>query len=805
MPDVRRLRAWSALEQQLEAHLSQSACKLISFDVFDTLIKRRCHPELVVRGAAVALRDALEESLDLDAILEARHAAYADLAGQNARNGHDPETHLDELCAAWVERLLPDADAATRTRLAKLARNSEVQFERWACLPNPTLLQMCARLSDEGYRLIYVSDMYLGDDVVAELLERCGFGEFFSAGYVSGDHGALKRTGRLFQQVAGSEGLPPDAILHIGDDMLADGEMAEASGVSSIVVRDRVDLRQRRRAQFDLHRLRNDREWAGVVAADYVASHDGHSYDMPYLMGRNLLGAQLASMLQYLIVYCLRHDIKRVYFLSREGLVLRAMYDSMVTDLDAALPRGDYLCVSRIASSYGAMGEHYGLREIIAASSANAHKSARRILAPLGFGDDELTLLANECGLHDLDAPARTDESPAFARLVGHPRVSEKTREVAQRGRAALRDYLRRHGFYDAKRVALVDVGWGAQIQENLVLAVSDEDDAPEVHGMYLGANRLAAERRGAGLRIDSSLADETRYEWSAGGAFDFVQMYEISSRAPHGTVLGYREGEPELAQPGTPQRDREDSEDAIIARMQRGMIDAAVQHARCVRMLGASPGDTHRYVANLACRANRFPRRREARFFLGFQNVSNYGAAESIALGEHIPWWRPVKMARAVNRAMWSEGVASLSLGPIGTVTLAILKAARVCRLLPAQNAGKAVDLGSAAERRESPHEPFVHAFEPAMLRHWEELMREPAGAHMDARIATSPAITVGDVLLMWSAHRASRLYLKARGLEPLPARLLSPRVWLQRSVFTSFGHRVLFVRRQWRRLLGK
>ena len=203
----------------------------------------------------------------------------------------------------------------------------------------------------------------------------------------------------------------------------------------------------------------------------------------------------------------------------------------------------------------------------------------------------------------------------------------------------------------------------------------------------------------------------------------------------------------------------------------------------------------------------NRFPRREEVQFFLRFRNVSNFGTAETLSLGETLPWWRPLRTAKAVNRALWSEGVARLSFGPLGAMTLAVLKAARTRRRLPRQ-----LGMGSAAAvvaaDPGTPPAPAVnppHAFEAAMLEHWRGLMHadpQPAAGDRPARCS---AVTWRDLVLITLTHRLANLYLRTRGLPVVDADLLPLGPFTQRAVFRVFGDQVLYLRRQWRRLRGR
>ena len=82
--------------------------------------------------------------------------------------------------------------------------------------------------------------MYLGKALVSDLLAHCGLSKYFSAGYVSGDVLRTKHSGRLFRHVLQVEGVTPDKVLHIGDNVHADGRRAVQHGIRAVIVRERV-------------------------------------------------------------------------------------------------------------------------------------------------------------------------------------------------------------------------------------------------------------------------------------------------------------------------------------------------------------------------------------------------------------------------------------------------------------------------------------------------------------------------------------------------------------------------------------
>ena len=131
--------------------------ELITFDVFDTLLFRRCSTETVQRGVAAALAKALgnEYNSAIDTALHAREQAYAEVALSNQNTGLDFDAHLDAINLAWVKRLAPDKPECW-SELESIARDAKMKFERWACYPNPVMPGILGKLREYGKRLIFV-------------------------------------------------------------------------------------------------------------------------------------------------------------------------------------------------------------------------------------------------------------------------------------------------------------------------------------------------------------------------------------------------------------------------------------------------------------------------------------------------------------------------------------------------------------------------------------------------------------------------------------------------------------------------
>jgi hypothetical protein len=228
--------------------------------------------------------------------------------------------------------------------------------------------------------------------------------------------------------------------------------------------------------------------------------------------------------------------IQRLYFLSRDGLILlqiarqlqelfpcesRYLYSSRVAWclpslsgfdaalLDKVLPV-DYLYT--VESTFLRLGLD---PEVVA-------EELSRINLPRSQWHDQLTAIERE-NLHKLL------ESPAFQVLV---------RSRAEVSRPMLSAYLHQEGLWDDVRWAIVDLGWQGSIQNALGRILASENGQMP-HGFYYGISGGEPDNRLDGVR-EAYLGD-ARHQASAGDILDAVIIpLEVFCAADHGTVAGY-------------------------------------------------------------------------------------------------------------------------------------------------------------------------------------------------------------------------------------------------------------------------
>ena len=366
--------------------------RVVGFDVFDTLVRRRVEPETVKDRVAVMLAERLGRPGEWRALRARRAALERALWEERLRDGQDGESALRELVERWLADVAPAGPDLVSETIA-----AELGLERRAQALAPGIAALLPALAAAGKRLVFVSDMYLPAADIRDLLDGLGIGPHFAAGYVSCDHGRRKTTGRLFQHLLEHEGIAPEDLVFVGDNPHADVEPARSLGITVVHVRDPKERKRRLALQVAEWAAGRSPLWQGELAYTVVETIPGRvraGRSPHYDLGLTLAPAFVAFML-HVIERVQADALREVYFLSREGWLLLRLYRRLTRALGlaGALPRGRYLFASRLATFLPSMAR-LDWPELQRMWRQYHHQSLRLLLANLGLPADEFAPLA---------------------------------------------------------------------------------------------------------------------------------------------------------------------------------------------------------------------------------------------------------------------------------------------------------------------------------------------------------------------------------------------------------------------------
>ena len=451
-------------DDQLEYEISDKDISLVSFDLFDTLVIRN-----------------MEAPADLYAFLEMR------LKGKGIRGPFDfAQKRLDaELTARSVattdEIQLQDIydclqrDTGISAELAEQIYAEEIELEVEFCTQRPfgKMLWEAARRSKA--RICVTSDMYLPESCIRRILQKNGFDEFEKL-YLSSSVGVTKKSGHLFRHIAKEADTPPQKILHIGDTVKTDIIPAKEAGLETFFVPK--SAQGFRANNFFSHAFSKrgligepDRSAiVGLVAAQLFddpadMSEDAAFKGQPWNLGYCGVGPMLLGLALWQRRQANAHDVRALNFLSREGLIMKRAFDR----LEMVKPSGvasNYLYGSRRAIRLACLKDERDIAELVNQTIDVNATVATLLEGRFGLSENVLTpsRLA-EAGINSRDTVIRIipDYKPKLRKLCSL--LSKEILATAAQEREVYLEYLAANGFGNASEVALVDIGWGANMQ----------------------------------------------------------------------------------------------------------------------------------------------------------------------------------------------------------------------------------------------------------------------------------------------------------------------------------------------------
>ena len=407
--------------------------KIVSFDIFDTLVRRLVYEPRQIFPLMV--KSALHRGIVLpkDFIklrFEAERWANKELGYANIYEIYDR-----------IENLNGD----TRDAALKLELETEIEL----CVPNSEIVALYKRCIHNKKRVIIISDMYLPENLLIKILNNCGITGYEKL-YVSCDRKAGKQNGSVYGIVLKELRVKPQEIFHIGDNLKSDFLIPRKFGIHSLWYRENGDNKQERfhREKSEAQRIRNLNTFnRNMQAWKYPKKQN----DIPFQIGYSGLGPLLFGFSKWLDDCFTRDGIEKVFFLSRDGLIMQKAYQ-----VSGGKKKNAYLYASRKALIVPSLMDHINVEDIFSRFFTSNRDTVGSLIEKLGFEVDEC---ADDLTRYGLNADDRIDvmklDNSSFLEFYQEvkPKIVRNSKEQAE----FLRQYLDEIGFFG--KVAVVDIG----------------------------------------------------------------------------------------------------------------------------------------------------------------------------------------------------------------------------------------------------------------------------------------------------------------------------------------------------------
>ncbi len=439
---------------------------IISFDIWDTIIKRRCHPEETKLHIAKYIILKYEEKLkenykNIYEILKLRNDIEAEQCKRNKEEGNDEECRILEVFQKLQKEIFKEEIKDISEELLR----EEIEQEKRVIFINPEILPIFEKYKD--LKKYCISDFYMGAEALKELLDSLELPVKFEKIYSSADYLLNKRTGNLFKKAEEEIGIKPEEHIHVGDNQFSDIEMAKSLGIETIkTTKTEFNFipEKGRKFEFDLLSIKKQ--------------------DKLFNTGVDL--APLLYFFGYSIVeYAIKNNIPKVYYFTREGETFIKIHELIQESnpFGVPIPECDTLEVSRMATFSASMKE-FSILELLRLWSQYRKQSIQALFKTLAIDRKPYEVFLKK---YEIDAKEDIIE-PWFdirvQKLCVDQEFVEKINQDLKRKRQELLTYFeKKKGITNNEEpMFVVDIGWRGTIQDNLAHIFTNK----KIDGYYL-------------------------------------------------------------------------------------------------------------------------------------------------------------------------------------------------------------------------------------------------------------------------------------------------------------------------------
>ena len=297
--------------------------KLVSFDVFDTLIARKC-------GTPQNIFDYIEKKImgsnDLEIVREndilKRFAYYRHISEQRAFKESQiqrKEYSLEDIYSELELITGIDADIAGKLKCMELSAETE------NCYGIKASIELLKNHLKENDRVVLISDMYLSANQIHCILDSIDpiFKELRI--YVSSEQNATKSSGGLFSIVADKEDADYTKWIHYGDNKYSDFTIPKFFGITSVMIDNGGCFAE----TFSEIKSRSP-FWIGYLEGVSKELSQDRDMPLPKKMGIYWGGPICFGYVNWIIVIALKRHFDHLYFIARDGYVLKIVADRII-------------------------------------------------------------------------------------------------------------------------------------------------------------------------------------------------------------------------------------------------------------------------------------------------------------------------------------------------------------------------------------------------------------------------------------------------------------------------------------------
>ena len=581
--------------------------KIISFDIWDTIIKRKCHPEEVklatARYIVLKYENKLKEKYkNIYEILKTRDEIEAEECKKNKENGFDEECRILD-----VFKILEDKIFEEKLDIEEELLREEIEQEKRVIYINPEILPIFEKYKD--LKMYCISDFYMDSNSLKELLDYLNLPVKIEKIYSSADYLLNKRTGNLYKKAEEELGIKPEEHIHVGDNQYSDIEMANSLGIKTLkTTKQEFNFvpEKGRKFEFDLSNVKKQ----GKTKEEKLFN----------------TGVELAPLLYFfgysIVEYAIKNNIDNVYYATREGETFIKIHQIIKENnpFGVELPDCDIIEVSRMGT-FSASLKEMSIMELLRLWSQYREQSMKALFKTLAI---DIKPYQKYMDKYNIDIEEKI-LCPWFdvkvQELFEDKEFIEDINKELKIKKEELLEYFERSKniVNDEKEMFMVDIGWRGTIQDNLAHIFTNKKIGGYYLTLYDYYNLQPKNTYKISYLNDKNIRDNE--------VASMITLLEWIYNPGTGSVTGYKEGK-------AIRRAKEEETDIVkkyIKPMQEGMFEGAKVINEYMKYHPYEAEETKGYVYDLIKRIKTDPSKEliEAYYSMVFNDT--FGTAEYV------------------------------------------------------------------------------------------------------------------------------------------------------------------------------
>lgn len=302
--------------------------KLYSFDIFDTLITRKV---ATPKGIFVLMKDIINQS-----------PQFADLPNDVKTNFFNYRTnsefYLRQINNQWNDGKDISLDMIYNhiqhtyfltNEQTQAIKELEIQLELDNIIPIKENIEKLKVLLEKGKRVVLISDMYLPEYIIKEMLLKCDPVLCQVKLYLSSTLGFMKTKQALFHYVKEQENVEFREWTHLGDNKFADFFCARKLGIKAVLY-PYVKFKEYEKSLL-VANSQNSFVQISLGCAKNIRLNKFPN-DEKAQLGASLAGPILFPYIYWLLDQAQKRGIERLYFIARDGYILKLIADLIIKE-----------------------------------------------------------------------------------------------------------------------------------------------------------------------------------------------------------------------------------------------------------------------------------------------------------------------------------------------------------------------------------------------------------------------------------------------------------------------------------------